>query len=70
MKALIPYRARNCRRALIQYDTAFAPENCPVDFLANARHWCDRNGHSFLELDCKAFRPYREERLVANRRMP
>jgi hypothetical protein len=61
MKSLIRYRAARCRRALLRYDTAFELENCLVDFLADARHWCDRNQHSFADLDRRAYEHYSAE---------
>lgn len=67
MKALNRYRARRCDRALRRYDTAFEATYCLVDFLADARHWCDRHGHSYVELDRKAYRHYIEERGAAGK---
>lgn len=32
-----------------------------IDFLADARHWCDGNGHSFAELDRQAYHHYLQE---------
>jgi hypothetical protein len=32
-----------------------------IDMLADARHWCDRNGQSYAELDRIAYRHYLAE---------
>jgi hypothetical protein len=61
MKPLTHHRIARCQRALTLYDSAYELEYCLVDLLTDARHWCDRNGHSFLELDRRAFRAYRDE---------
>lgn len=31
---------------------------CLIDLLTDARHWCDRNGTSFAELDKLAYQHY------------
>lgn len=61
MQSLIRHRAARCRRALLRYDTDSELENCLVDFLADARHWCDRNQHSFADLDRRAYEHYSAE---------
>lgn len=58
MKSLIHYRAARCRRALLRYNTDSEIENCLVDFLTDARHWCDRNQHSWAALDRRAYEHY------------
>jgi len=70
MKALYCYRACRLGRALRAYATAFEPTECLVDLLADARHWCDRHGHSYVELDRTAFRHYLEQVASAPRRKP
>lgn len=64
MQGLIERRVARCQQALVNYDTAFELEYCLVDFLIDARHWCERTGHSFLELDRRAFRAWRDEHQV------
>jgi hypothetical protein len=54
-------RAARCGRVLSRYGTDDDPEMCLVDFLADARHWCDRNAESFWELDRKAHQHYLAE---------
>jgi hypothetical protein len=54
-------RAARCRKALSRYGTAGTPKTCLVDFLADARHWCDRNAESFWELDRQAHQHYLAE---------
>ena len=70
MKALNRYRACRLNRALRRYDTADDLTDCLVDFLADASHWCERTRVSFLELDRKAFRHYREECTAARKEAP
>lgn len=52
------YRAKRCAQVLRYYGTDSADSGRLVDFLADARHWCDRHGESFAELDCLAHRHY------------
>ncbi len=54
-------RAARCGRALKRYGTDEGPETCLVDFLADARHWCDREGEDFADLDRRAYRHYLAE---------
>lgn len=63
-------RARRCDEVLRVYGTDFTSRGCLVDFLADARHWCDRNGHCFAELDRLAYEHYAAERGEAGRRQP
>jgi hypothetical protein len=67
MKALNRYRACRCRRALRGYDTDEDMATCLIDFLADARHWCERAGESYAKLDRKAFAHYRAERIAAGK---
>ena len=53
-------RAARCRKALNCYGTDHA-RGCLIDFLADARHWCDRNSESFAELDRQAYQHYLAE---------
>jgi hypothetical protein len=61
MKTLNRTRARRCDRALRDYNTRSETADCLSDFLADARHWCDRHGHSYAELDRQAYSHYIEE---------
>jgi hypothetical protein len=70
MNALNRYRARRCDRALRSYDTSFDLTECLIDFLADARHWCDRHGHSYADLDRTANGHYCEEVAAARRGNP
>ena len=42
-------------------DWSTAPEGL-IDLLTDARHWCDRNGECFADLDRIAYRHYLDER--------
>jgi len=48
-----------CRRiaGLIRHGQGSPAENL-IDLLADARHWCDRNGQNFGDLDRQAYRHY------------
>ncbi len=70
MKSTNRYRALRCRRALLRYDTDFDLTGCLIDLLTDARHWCDHNGHSYVELDRKASRHFREELAAASQEAP
>lgn len=61
MNALHERRVARCLRALATYDTDHELEHCIVDLLIDARHWCGHTGHSFLALDRRAFRAWRDE---------
>ena len=54
-------RAERCGQALQRYATANTDRCNLIDFLTDARHWCDRNGQSFAELDSIAERHYAAE---------
>jgi hypothetical protein len=54
-------------RTLRCYDTDSEPTGCLADFLADARHWCDRNGRSYAELDRRASWSYAAEVAEARR---
>lgn len=68
MKSVNRYRAHRCDRALRRYDTDVDTKGCLIDLLADARHWCDRNGYSFAELDRVAYQHYCAEVAAAGRR--
>ena len=40
-------RAARCAKVLKRYGTDDTPKGCLVDFLADARHWCDQSGEEF-----------------------
>lgn len=61
------YRAIRCGKALKRYDTDSELKGCLIDFLADARHWCDRHGENFAELDRKAHDHYTTEVVDARR---
>ena len=60
-------RAQQFHTALSRYGSILSPMESVTDMLADARHWCDRQGLSFCELDQEAFWHYREELNEAKR---
>jgi hypothetical protein len=54
-------RAARCARVLGRYGTDDTAKGCLVDFLADARHWCDRHGEDFAGLDRQAYQHYLAE---------
>jgi hypothetical protein len=57
MKSENRYLAARCSKALRQYKDDDARTNL-IDFLADARHWCDRHKESYAELDRQAYQHY------------
>lgn len=55
------HRAKRCRNVLRHYGTVNTDEGCLVDLLADARHWCDRNGETYADLDRRAHQHYLAE---------
>lgn len=55
-------RAKRCGQALRRYDADAADACGLIDFLADARHWCDLHGHCFGDLDRIAYGHYAAER--------
>lgn len=51
-------RAARCAKVLARYRTGDTKTDCLVDFLADARHWCDRNGQDYARLDRLAYDHY------------
>ena len=51
-------RAARCAKVLKRYGTDDTPKGCLVDFLADARHWCDQSGEEFGKLDRQAYQHY------------
>jgi hypothetical protein len=70
MKTVNRYRAHRCDKALRHYDTDFDTKTCLIDFLADARHWCDRQGESYSALDRTAHEHYSAEALAARKGQP
>ena len=54
-------RAKRCGKVLRRYGTDNTDRCCLIDFLADARHWCDRHGHCFAKLDRIAYQHYAAE---------
>ena len=61
MTRLNRYRALRAELALRNYNTDEVLATCLIDFIADARHWCDRAGKSYAELDRKAHEHYLAE---------
>lgn len=61
MPSLNQHRASRCERALKRYESDDTLIGCLVDFLSDARHWCDRNGANYAALDRKAYDHYCQE---------
>lgn len=55
-------RALRCNNALTAYNDEYDPHANLIDLLADARHWCDRQGQNFAELDRTAYQHYLAER--------
>lgn len=55
-------RARRCGKVLRRYGTDDTDPGCLIDFLTDARHWCDLHGHCFGDLDRIAYGHYSAER--------
>jgi hypothetical protein len=51
-------RAARIGKVLRTYETDDTFVGCLIDILADARHWCDQNGHSFADLDRQAYQHY------------
>jgi hypothetical protein len=60
-------RARRCAQAIRAYNDEWDEKSNLVDFLTDARHWCDRKRLSFAELDRLAYQHYLAE-LAESRR--
>jgi hypothetical protein len=55
-------RAKRCNAVLLNYGSDDTT-GCLIDFLVDARHWCDRHGESFAALDKRAHQYYAAELL-------
>ena len=62
-------RAMRCLHAITAYSDDDARTNL-VDFLADARHWCDQHGENYAELDRIAYQHYLVELVESRRRHP
>jgi hypothetical protein len=60
-------RSKRCAAAIRDYNGDDDARTNLIDFLADARHWCDRNRESYAELDRQAYRHYSAERVDARR---
>jgi len=54
-------RAARCADALAGYNDEYDAVANLIDLLADARHWCDRNGASYADLDRMAYQHYLTE---------
>ncbi|MCA9281072.1 MAG: hypothetical protein H6812_10630 [Phycisphaeraceae bacterium] len=54
-------RAARCERALAVYNDEYDTASNLIDLLADARHWCDRSGRCFGDLDRNAHSHYLAE---------
>lgn len=61
MKFTNKHRAARIGKVLARYQTGDTVADNLVDLLADARHWCDRNGQDFAELDRLAYDHYVSE---------
>ena len=62
-------RAAACEMLLEHYGDD-EPADRLVDLLTDARHWCDANGHCFVELDRRSHRHYLAEFTPTERTKP
>jgi hypothetical protein len=60
--------ARRCQLTLQHYNDERDTKANLIDLLADARHWCDRNGLNFAELDRVAYQHYAAEAFDARRK--
>jgi hypothetical protein len=58
MKSENNKRTTRCAKALRSYNDQWDHKSNLIDFLADARHWCDRNCENFAELDRLAYQHY------------
>lgn len=67
MKSENDKRSKRCAAAIRSYNDEWDEKSNLIDFLADARHWCDRNGLCFGELDRVAHQHYAAEQSDARR---
>jgi hypothetical protein len=70
MNSLNKNRVRRCDRALRRYDTDSDLCCCLIDFLADARHWCDHHGRDYAKLDRIGRDHYLEEAASPRKEVP
>lgn len=51
-------RAHRAAKAIRRYDLSGDARSNLIDLLTDARHWCDRHGESFADLDRMAYDHY------------
>ena len=68
MKSENDKRSKRCEAAIRRYNDEWDEKSNLIDFLADARHWCDRNNLSFTELDQQAYQHYLAELSEQRRR--
>jgi hypothetical protein len=61
MKTENQKRAKRCAAAIRRYNADPDEPTNLIDFLADARHWCDHNDESYAELDRQAYQHYLAE---------
>ncbi len=61
-------RAQRFGKLLRVYDTGDTDQECLVDLLADARHWCDSQELSYVEHDRRAHDHYTMEVVEERRR--
>ncbi len=55
------HRVKRCEDALRLYNDDWDAETNLIDFLADARHWCDQHALSYAQLDRLAHSHYLAE---------
>jgi hypothetical protein len=54
-------RAKRCAQAIRGYNDEWDEKSNLIDFLADARHWCDRNNECYGDIDRTAYQHYLAE---------
>lgn len=54
-------RSKRCAKAIRNYSDDCDQQSNLIDFLTDARHWCDRNQLCFGDLDRQAYQHYQAE---------
>jgi len=70
MKSDNDKRAKRCASAIRKYNDDWDEKSNLTDFLADARHWCDRNGQCFGDIDRMAYQHYLAELHDERREQP
>jgi len=63
-------RAERCHSALETYQDEYDIRSNLIDLLTDARHWCDKRGESYAELDRIAYQHYAAEFRAERRQRP